>query len=391
MVSDSPNSRRRDSPCSSRGPTPHAEPEPEEDGAEEHAVAGVAAAEVGDEGAGQADHDAAGRERPDDADHEAAYDGGGGDVLPAVDHHGPHRVLGVHVGRAARDVLEGRDHDAGDDEGDAVDVEREVDRAAVEPLEEVAVELVHQGQPGEQRRRRQRRAVGRGEADLVGRLEPVPRHQVGHRGVLGRPPHQRDHLDQHGDHEDPPQLPDDRDRQEERAADVVAPDQRDPAVELVGDVARDRAHHQRRQHAQEEHGRDGVVLAGVGVRAGVRHRGQGEQADPVAQARQAQADPEPAEVGDPQHGRQRVRRRVAQVVDRRGVVLFPHGPTLGVAGVRTVRTPTLLTTSWPSWRWPSWWSSSPSSSRPSWCSSWPPSSPGPWRAARRAARPPARS
>ena len=45
-------------------PAPHAEPEAEEDGAEQDAVAGVAAAEVGDEGAGEADHHAAGREAP---------------------------------------------------------------------------------------------------------------------------------------------------------------------------------------------------------------------------------------------------------------------------------------------------------------------------------------
>ncbi len=259
---------------------------------------------------------------------------------------------------------------------DAVDIDREVDRAAVEDVEEVAVELVDQGEPGEQRRGGQGRAVRRREADLVGRLEPVPRHQVGHSRVLGRSPHERDRLDQHRDHEDPPQLADDRDGQEQRTPDVVAPDQRDPTVDAIGDVAGDRAHHQGRQHAQEQHGRDRVVLAGVGLRARAGHRGQGEQPDPVAEAGEAQADPEPTEVGDPEDGRQRVRRRVPEVVDRGGRVLLAHGASLG-APVRT---------SWP----PSWWSSWPpswwSSSRPSWWSSSPPSWPDPWRGARRAAR-----
>ena len=130
-VSAMPNSRRRESPCSSRGPRHMPSPRPGEDGAEQHAVAGVATAEVGDEGPRQPDHHAAGREGADDADHQAAYDGRGADVLPAVDDHPETRCPRRRRRRGPRGMCsQPGDHDAGDDEGERVEVERQVDRAA---------------------------------------------------------------------------------------------------------------------------------------------------------------------------------------------------------------------------------------------------------------------
>ena len=90
-------------------------------------------AEVGDVGAGQADHDPTGGEGPGHAEHEGADHGRAHDVGPAVADDAPHAALVGVRRRSRRDAGEARDDDAGDDEGEAVDVERDVDGAAVQP------------------------------------------------------------------------------------------------------------------------------------------------------------------------------------------------------------------------------------------------------------------
>ena len=73
-ISASPNSRRRDNPVSSRGPSHMPDGESEEHRPEQDAVTGVSGMQILDVDPGQPDHHAACRERSDDADDEAAYD-----------------------------------------------------------------------------------------------------------------------------------------------------------------------------------------------------------------------------------------------------------------------------------------------------------------------------
>ena len=83
QIRANPNSRRRDIAEQEPRSAPHAERESGEDGGEEHAVARIAATEVGDVDPGQPDHDAARREGAGDADDQAADHGRAGRRTPS--------------------------------------------------------------------------------------------------------------------------------------------------------------------------------------------------------------------------------------------------------------------------------------------------------------------
>ena len=74
-------------------------------------------------------------------------------------------ALAVDVGGAARDRVQAGDDDAGDDERQPVEVERDVDRAAVQERHEPGHDPVDQGQQGEEQRR-----PGTAEPYVVARL-----------------------------------------------------------------------------------------------------------------------------------------------------------------------------------------------------------------------------
>jgi hypothetical protein len=222
--------------------------------------------------------------------------------------------------------VQGGDHQPGHEVAQRVEVQRHVDRAGVQRAEQRADVLRPRGQQREDPRGRQRRPVGRGQRELVGRLEPLARHQVGHGGVLGGQPDQADRLDQHGHDEDPRQgLPapvvaehrgHDRDRGEQDEPQQVADDQVPAPVQPVGDVPGERPDHDGGQHPQEEHPGDREVLLGVTVTGELAgERGQREQPQPVTQAGKAEADPESAERAQAQHPGQRVGRRAEVVRD----------------------------------------------------------------------------
>ena len=159
-------------------------------------------------------------------------------------------------------------------------------------------------------------------------------------------------------------------------------DHRAAAVPAVGERAGQRAEQHRRQQPEHQHAAGGVRLVGEPVDELRRQRGGGEEAQPVAEARQRQRLVEPAEGavaqgpagargagGGPGGPRLRGRRAAghpAQPTSRRLRSLLRRGLLRGAP-------------SWPG----------PSSRAPSWP---PPSSsaPGRGRAARRAGRWPAR-
>ena len=212
---------------------------------------------------------------------------------------------------------ERRDHERRD-----VEVQREHDLAlghVREVVDPAAEELADELEQDEEQRRDRRRAVGGEQAEPVGLLELVGRHQVGDRRVLGRSPEQRGAAGQELGDVEPGQLrrePDDqvdRDGQVEHGPDHVADDQVDPPVEPVGHGARQRAEQQVRQQRGDPDAADrdasGRGVAGGedarvrGLVAGQRigQRGQREQAQPVPQAGQRRRYPDPPEWLDGQH------------------------------------------------------------------------------------------
>jgi hypothetical protein len=86
-----------------------------------------------------------------------------------------------------------------------------------------------------------RDAVGRDQAELVGRLDLVAAHQVRHRRVLGRHPEQAHAFDQEAGGQQPWHRVHDRDRQEQHEPDEVGDDHRAPPVEPVDERASERA------------------------------------------------------------------------------------------------------------------------------------------------------
>ena len=197
-----------------------------------------------------------------------------------------------------------------------------------------------QRQAGEDDRGDRRRAVRREEAELVGRLEPLPRHQVGDRGLLGRDPDQAGDLDEERRDEQPGEGADQRDGQEQREPGDVADHHRQAPVQPVGDDAGDRADQDGGGEPQDEDAGDRDVGGRVAVvgQPG-RERGQREQAEPVAEAGQRQRGPEPAEGRDEQHRAQVVvgdHDRARRPCLRAACLRAAHAGSLSVTQVRTV-------------------------------------------------------
>ena len=178
-----------------------ADRETDEDHREQDVERRLAAAERPGVELGAADDHAAAGERGEDAEHQAAHRAASCRRTPSRRRTRAARRAGV-CDRSLRPLISlmpkkttrGRG-----EPGEREEVQRE--RGRVE--EALAGALVDPGQPlgeaGEQQRGRDRGdAVRRGEGELVGRLEPAPGQQVGHRRVLGRQPGHRDRLDQEG-------------------------------------------------------------------------------------------------------------------------------------------------------------------------------------------------
>ena len=90
---------------------------------------------------------------------------------------------------------------------------------------------------------------------------------------------------------------------EEQAAQDVAEHERPAAVEAVGERSGEGAQQHRGGQPQDEDAGDGEVLGGVGAAGQVLgERGGGEQAEPVAEARPAEGQPQAAEGHDAQDG-----------------------------------------------------------------------------------------
>ena len=247
----------------------------------------------------------------------------------------PSRISASSPGAAARgagptrDLGDPQEHGEGGDQvgrageqhGDVHRVERgrPQDRAAA-------------GEQGEQPRGRDHRdAVGHDEGELAGRLHLIgAAQQVRHRGVLGRDPEQRAHLDQQRGDEQPPQRADQRDRDEERAPQEIADDHDAATVELVGQRTGHRAEQQRGQQLRGDDAaeREALRLIAAGELGG--EGGEGEQAHPVAHARDGGDEPEPPERRDGEHrahpvrgGRGRRRHRRADGGSPPGVIRSP--------------------------------------------------------------------
>jgi hypothetical protein len=273
------------------GQQPRAEEHPagqtEEHGAEQQAVARVAAAEVGDERAGQADHRAAGGERAEHAHHEAADEAVATDVRPALDQGSPHAGMRLALGQrvTGRDRGQPQDRERADQERRRVDVQSKVDGGDLGQC--VVEDAREQRQAGEDDRGDRRRAVRREEAELVGRLEPLPRDQVRDRGLLGRDPDQARDLDEERRDEQPGEGADQGDGEEQREPGHVADHHRQATVQPVGHHASDRADQDGGGEPEDEHAGDrdvGGRVAVVGQPGS--ERGQREQAEPVAEAGQ---------------------------------------------------------------------------------------------------------
>ena len=248
-----------------------------------------------------------------------------------------------HPGAVPADLGDEVDDDRADQERAGVEVQRQVDRLRLEELQMPGQHVGDQREDGEQPGAEHRcHAVGRDQAELVGRFDLVAAHQVGHRRVLRRHPEQADALDQEAHHEQPDQraaLVDpqvrERDRQEEHEADEVGDHHRLAPVEPVGEHPGQRAEQDRRQQLDDEHAAQRVVLRLVAVRQAGGERGGGEQPEPVTEAGQRGRVPEPAERGHAQHtadrgdrGHGRRRRRHGRLADRYpldGRADWPHG------------------------------------------------------------------
>ncbi len=199
--------------------------------------------------------------------------------------------------------VEPQDHQSGDEERRGVEVDREDDRVEVQRRREVVHRAREQRHAGVDDRRERSGAVGGDQADLIRRLEPLRGHEVGDRRVLRGHPEQRDALDENGGDVEPGQRADQGDRGEEREPEHVAEHERPAPVEPVRDGAGERTQQHGRGQPEDEDAGDGEVLRGVRAAGQVLGEGGGgEQAEPVAEARAAQRDPQPAEGLDPQDG-----------------------------------------------------------------------------------------
>ena len=319
-ISEKPKSRRRDIAEQETGAPPHAQRQPGEDGGEEHAVAGVAAAEVADVDPRQPDDDATGRERAGDAEDQPT------DERPAHDVDQPSRITVTDAlpvlggeGRPGRDLVQRVDDQPGDDERGGVERQRQRDRGVVRASRRTTTALACPATaarrwrpPAGPSRTSSRstsgspaRAVSRGtrlgtvaslagsQTRLIASMSTVAtstHHSVSTIGMVMK-------ID---------------------AAREVAGDQGPATVKAVGDVAGERPDDDGRQHAEQQHPGDREVLALVAVgRQRARHRRQCEQPQPVAQAGQPEPDPQPPERLDLQHAagrRMMTRRGLATVI-----------------------------------------------------------------------------
>ncbi len=201
------------------------------------------------------------------------------------------------------DLAQGEDRGGRDQEGGAVEVQREVDAVGGEERKRPCQHAGEQRQQREDESGDRRGSVGRQQAQLVGLLEPVARYQVRHRGFLGRNPEQAQGLDEERRDEQPPQRVHDRDRHVQREPADVGDDHRESPVEAIGEGAGERSEQHRGQQPHEDDEADRGVLDEVGVAGRERRRkcGLGEEAEPVTEARQRQRDPQLAERLDREH------------------------------------------------------------------------------------------
>ena len=157
-----------------------------------------------------------------------------------------------------RDVREPEDRGRADEERGGVDVEREV--GLVDLRQGVVEHAGEQREAGEERRGDRCRAVRREQAELVGRLEPLPRDEVGDRRLLGGDPDQAAtsmrNVATNSHHRVPTSG---IDRNSANRADV-ADDHRPAPVQPVGDDAGERADEDGRRQPEDEDTRDGEVL-----------------------------------------------------------------------------------------------------------------------------------
>ena len=282
------------------GAAPHASGQAEEHRGEQRAVARLSSTQVAHITGGQADHEASRRECAEHADDQPADQRCRPDELPAVHDRAQHRLVLALFTRRALGNRQPRDHQAGDDEGGRVHVQRQVDRVGLQALQEVVQHAVEQADPGERQCRDRRGAIGGDQAHLVGCLEPVARHQVRNGGFLGGHPEQGETLDQQGGDIEPPQGADQRNADEQQAAQDVTCHHHELAVQPVRDRTGQRPEHDGGREPQDQHARNGQVLGRVRAIAQVLRQRRGrEQAQPITEAGAAQGEPEPAERGDP--------------------------------------------------------------------------------------------
>ncbi len=216
----------------------HAERQPGEHRADQQPVARVAGTEIGDVRPREADHDPAGGECADDPADEASDGPVGADVLPALDEGAPHPGhLAVGALGPLRKAADPRDRETRDEEGHRVEPERQRQRVG----RHVRDDAWQQREPSEGRGRDRRRAVRAEEVQLVGRLEPLPRHEVRDHRLLRGDPEQACALDEDGGDEHPPQLSDERDGQGQTGSHHIPADHGPAAIEAVRDHARERA------------------------------------------------------------------------------------------------------------------------------------------------------
>ncbi len=330
---------------------PDAERSTEEHRGEQHRVPGGARAQAGGVDHREADDHAAGGEGPDHAAHDAAHHRRPRDVGPALDdlaaHRGADRAAAVGHG-GVRGRAAGRlgqpdagHHGGGHEERHAVGVQGEVDLAGHrggEPAGQVVEDPREQREAGEEERGQGRGAVRGDDAELVGRLELPRGHEVGDHGVLGRGPEQRGDLDEDRGHEQPRERPDQRDREEQQPAHDVEHDEAGAPVHPVGEHPGERAEEQGGGQAEHEDTGHGEAGGGHVARAAGqlgREEGDREQPQPVAEAGQAEHEPQPPERLVPQH---RAGAVVRAVVDDGGAGLSSLGLRAHVARVRAART-----------------------------------------------------
>jgi hypothetical protein len=149
--------------------------------------------------------------------------------------------------------------------GERVDVQRQVGGLPGERGHHLVDHATGQGEAGEHHRSDRRRPIGDDQAELVGRLEAVARHQVRHGGLFGRHPEQADDLDQDRGDEQPPQRAHQRNRAEQHETQDVAVDESPPPVEPVGNNAGKRAEQDGGREPQDEDAETASSLPDVPV------------------------------------------------------------------------------------------------------------------------------